>query len=313
MTIDRGLKYALVLAGGGARGLVHIGVLSALEAAGYPPPSLIVGCSMGAIIGGLYAAGEDIKKLKDFVLERLDISDFMEGPGFKMSGPIGKLFVTGQFIGNFAAKPGVDPGDKALGLIESFVGDKRIEDCSIPFVCNAVDLVSGREILLRSGSLAKAMRTSMSFPAFFEPVVDGGMCLVDGGVTDNLPVWAAREEGKALGVSRILAVDTRGKWREMPASGYKTGISVVMRCFEVLIYTAESHRPPADMVIQAADFSSMFDFDRKKQLVALGEAAVRESGKELDAFFGSGIAAGLLRKKYKSCGIRQEGKYAETG
>jgi NTE family protein len=311
MKINKKLKYALVLSGGGARGLVHIGVLSALEAAGYPLPSLIAGCSMGAIIGGLYASGLSVNDLKNFVLDKLDMSDFMESPGFKISGPLGKLIVTGQFIGNFAVKPGVDPGDKALALLKSFAGDKRIEDCPIPFVCNAVDLVSGREVLLDSGPLCRAIRASMSFPVFFEPLVEGSRCIVDGGVANNMPVGAVQKKG--AGISRILAVDTHSSWRETPASGYKTGIGVVMRCFEVLIHAAEAYHPKADMVLYAADQTSVFDFERKKELVALGEAAVRQSAGELDAFFGLGIAAYFYRKKHRSCGIRLEGKYAEAG
>jgi NTE family protein len=313
MKINKKLKYALVLSGGGARGLVHIGVLSALEEAGYPLPSLIAGCSMGAVIGGLYASGLSVAELKSFVLEKLDVSDFMESPGFKINGPLGKFFLTGQFIGNFAVKPGIDPGDKALHLIESFVGDKRIEDCPIPFVCNAVDLVSGGELVLKSGPVSRAIRASMSFPAFFEPLVEDGRCLVDGGVANNMPVGAARESGAALGVSRVLAVDTHGKWKETPASGFRNGISVVLRCFEVLIHAAEAYHPRADMVLHAADETSVFDFDRKKELVALGEAAVRQSSGELGAFFGLGPFARYIRKRKKDCGICLEGKYAETG
>jgi NTE family protein len=268
---------------------------------------------MGAIIGGLYASGISLNELKSFVLERLDVSDFMESSGFKINGPLGKLLLTGQFIGNFAAKPGIDPGVKALRLIKSFVGDKRIEDCPIPFVCNAVDLVSGREMVLDSGPLARAIRASMSFPAFFEPLVEENLCLVDGGVANNMPVGAARKTGAALGISTVLAVDTHSEWREIPASSCKTGIGVVMRCFEVMIHAAEAYHPGADMVLHAADQTSVFDFDRKKDLVALGEAAVRQSAGELDAFFGRGLVARYIRKKKKDCGIRLEGKYAETG
>ncbi|MDR0402253.1 MAG: patatin-like phospholipase family protein [Treponema sp.] len=311
MKINRNLKYALVLSGGGARGLVHIGALSALEKEGYPLPSLVVGCSMGAIIGGLYAAGENMDYIKQFVLEELDVSDFMEGPGFKINGPLGKFLLTGQFIGNFAVKPGIDPGDKVLRLIEKFVGDKRIEDCSIPFICNAVDLVSGREVKLDSGPLARAIRASMSFPAFFEPVAEDGRYLVDGGVANNVPVGMAREAGRALGISRILAVNTEGKWQE--ESVYKTGVNVVLRCFDMLTRAVEVHQPRADLEIRAADSTSVFDFDRKRELIALGEAAVQQSAGELRGFFGSGLFARRIRKTKKTCGICIERKYAEAG
>ena len=313
MKINKNLKYALALAGGGARGLVHVGVLCALEAAGYPPPSLVVGTSMGAIVGGIYAAGTGAAELKRFVLEELEISGFMDGPGFKLNGPIGKLFLTGQFIGNFASRPGVDPGDKAAALLERFLDGKTFEDCAIPFLCNAVDIVSGKEVVLNSGPLSRAIRASMSVPAFFEPCLIDGMCLVDGGILANMPAGAAREAGRALGVSRVLAVDTHGVWKEVPADNYRTGINVVMRCFDVLVHAAQNNYPAPDLVLYAADQSSVFDFGRKKELIALGEAAVGQSARELDAFFGAGPAAYLGRKATRSCGIRMEGKYAASG
>jgi NTE family protein len=313
MKINKNLKYALTLAGGGARGLVHIGVLCALEAAGYPPPSLIAGTSMGAIIGGLYAAGTSISELKRFVLHDLKVADFMESPGFKLNGPIGKLFVTGQFIGNFAVKPGIDPGIKVSALLERFLDGKTFQDCSIPFLCNAVDIVSGKEVVLSSGPLSKAIRASMSVPAFFEPCRIDDMCLVDGGILANMPAGAAREAGRPLGISRILAVDTHGVWNEVPAHSYHTGLNVVMRCFDVLIHAAQNNYPAPDLIVHAADQTSVFDFGRKEEMIALGEAAAAQSVRELDAFFGLGPAAYFGRKTARACGIRMEGKYAASG
>jgi NTE family protein len=309
--INKNLKYALTLSGGGARGLVHVGVLCALEAAGYPLPSLIAGTSMGAVVGGLYASGMSSAGLKAFVIDELDFTDFMESPGFKLSGTLGKLLVTGQFIGAFATRPGVDSGKKALALLERFAQCGRIEECPIPFICNAVDLVSGREVIFSSGPLAPAIRASMSFPVFFEPCAGEGMCLVDGGIIDNMPVAAAREAGRALGVSRVLAVDTRNEWREVPAVNYRNGAAVVLRCFDVLLHAAERNKARAELTLFAADRSSVVEFERKKELVALGEAAVERAAPELNAFFGSGPRAYFARRKRGTCGIRMEGKYTE--
>ena len=313
MKINRNLKYALAFAGGGARGLVHIGVLCALKAAGYPPPSLIAGTSMGAIVGGLYAAGTSPEELKDFVLHELTVSDFMESPGFKMNGPLGKLLVTGQFIGNFAVKPGIDPGLRVTALLERFLNGKTFSDCSIPFLCNAVDIVTGREVVLSSGLLSRAIRASMSVPAFFEPCPVDGMCLVDGGILANMPAGAAREAGRSLGISRVLAVDTHGVWNEVPADHYRTGLNVVMRCFDVLIHSAQNNYPAPDLLMHAADQTSVFDFSRKEEMIALGEAAAAQSARELDAFFGLGPVAYFGRKTGRTCGIRIEGKYAASG
>jgi NTE family protein len=277
---------------------------------------------MGAIIGGLYASGMKTAELRRFILEELDISSFMESSTFKLSGALGKLFQAGKALGNVTAKPGMDTGAKVLALLEQFSGGKNIEDCAIPFLCNAVDICSGEELVFRSGSLAKAVRASMSFPLVFEPLVDGERCFVDGGVADNMPVKAAREAGAALGIRRVLAVDTR-KWRRVPPEYFKNGINVMLRSFDVLVRMLEhnrldansrtagnrSARRRADLVLYAVDKSSAFDFSRKQEILALGEEAVRTSRTELEAFFGGGIGSLLARRRYRDCGIRLDTYY----
>jgi NTE family protein len=310
MKINENLKYALVLSGGGARGLVHIGVLRALEEAGYPLPSLIAGTPMGAIVGGLYAAGMRAADLRRYVLDELDIPGFMESPVFKLDGPIGKLFQTGKIIGHAATRSGIDSGERVLEIMEELTKRKKIEECDIPFLCNAVDLCVGREVIFRSGSLARAIRASMSFPFVFEPLVEGGQCLVDGGVADNLPVKSAREAARELGIKRILAVDAR-RWRVIPADSLKNGLSVVMRCFEAMIHVSETEDKNEDegktfganLLLHASDKTSAFDFYRKNELMDLGEAAATRSKAELDVFFGSGVRGALARRQKTSCGI----------
>jgi NTE family protein len=308
MGINKKLKYAIVLSGGGARGVVHAGVFRALEEAGYPPPSLIAGTSMGAVIGGLYASGMGGAALKRCVLESLDIGNFMESPVFRIEGPIGKIFQTGQIIGNIAVRPGIDSGAKVMKLLEELTGGKTIEECRIPFLCNAVDLSTGQEEVFRSGSLARAIRASMAFPFFFEPLVDGKRCLVDGGVINNMPVRLARETGKKLGIKRVLAIDTR-RWNVIPSHSLRNGTGVILRCFEVMVHASETRGGPEksagvpDLVIHASDRTSPFDFSRRQQLVHLGEAAIHQSRTELEAFFGGGPGAALARRRSGSCGI----------
>jgi len=311
MKINQKLKYALVLSGGGARGLVHIGFLRALEEAGYPPPSLIAGTSMGAIIGGLYAAGMNGAAQKRYALEELNIPAFMESPAFKMNGPIGKLIQTGQIIGNATTRPGIDPGNKVLQLLEELTKRKKIEDCPIPFLCNAVDICAGREVVFRSGPLARAIRASMSFPFIFEPFIEDAQCFVDGGIVDNLPVKPAREAAKALGIRRVLAVDTR-RWRQVPANSLKNGLSVVMRSVDAMIHVSETEEKKREaapnLLVNISDKTSAFDFSRKRELVKLGEAAAVQSKTELDAFFSAGLN-GIMARRRKTCGIEMEDYY----
>ena len=311
MKAKKSLKYSLVLCGGGARGLVHVGFLCALEEAGYPLPSLIAGTSMGAIIGGLFASGMNGQELRRYVMEELDISNFMESSVFKMDGPVGKLFQTGQIISHAATRPGVDSGEKVLRILERLSKNKNIEDCEIPFFCNAVDLCAGQEVIIRSGPIARAIRASMSFPLVFKPVVDGERCLVDGGVADNMPVKSAWEAGRELGIRRILAVDSR-RWRKIPPNSLKNGLGVVMRCFDAMIHVSEttgSELAKPSLLIRASDKTSVFDFSRKRELMELGEAAAVQSKAELDAFFGTGFKGAFSRRKKTTCGIEMEGYY----
>ena len=261
---------------------------------------------MGAIIGGLYASGMNGQEQKRYVLEELDISDFMESPVFKMDGPIGKLFQTGQIISHAATRPGVDSGNRVLQILEKLTKNKKIEDCAIPFMCNAVDICAGQEVIFRSGSLARAIRASMSFPFIFEPLIEGSQFLVDGGVTNNMPIKSAREAARAMGIRHILAVDTR-RWQNIPPEKLKNGLSVVMRCFDAMIHVSEaeeeSSEDPPNLLINVSDKTSAFDFSRKKELMELGEVAAIQSKSELDAFFRKGIKGVIARRKKKSCGI----------
>jgi NTE family protein len=312
MKINNKLKYALVLSGGGARGLAHIGILCALEEAGYPAPSLIAGTSMGAIVGGLYASGMKGPDLKHYVLNELDISGFMESPVFKMEGPIGKIFQTGKIIGQAATKSGIDSGDKVLRIMEKLTENKKFEDCEIPFLCNAVDLCAGREVIFRSGSLARAIRASMSFPFVFEPLIEGSQCLVDGGVADNMPIKLTRETAREYRIKRLIAVDV-SRWRNIEPDSLKNGLAVVQRCFEAMVHVSETEGDiqigEANLLIHASDKTSAFDFSRKRELMDLGEAVVAQSRNEIDAFFSAGLKGAIARRKKVSCGIMTESFY----
>jgi NTE family protein len=301
MGIDKNLKWALVLSGGGAKGLAHVGVLKALAEMGVPEPSLVVGTSMGAIVGGLYACGMEIAELHRFIREDFDITNYLDSFVFKLNGPVGRLFQAGQLLGSLAARTGIDPGDQVLAFLEELSGHKRFAETRIPFRCNAVDLISGRELVFRSGSVARAIRASMSFPVFFEPLLEGGMCLIDGGLADNMPAHIARAEG----FNRVLAVDV-GAFQAKPASDLSNGAKIAYRSLELLLnrMREQGGREKPDLVLYASDKTTPFAFFRKKELLALGERAVRGSEKALEAFFSGGIRAYFARKRRRECGIR---------
>ncbi|MDR2518829.1 MAG: patatin-like phospholipase family protein [Spirochaetaceae bacterium] len=292
--------WALVLSGGGAKGLAHIGVLRGLMDRGFPPPSLVVGTSMGAIVGGLYACGMHPKEMARFVAEEFDLAKHLDGFAFKINGPVGLIFQTGQIVGNLAVKTGIDSGQGLLRLFEELTGGKTFEETAIPFRCNAVDMVSGEETVFKTGPVARAMRASMSFPGFFAPLIDGGRCFMDGGLADNMPVWIARSEG----FKQVLAVDVVA-FQTARLSSLKTGVQIIYRSMEIALksMTVKSKRQAA-LTLRASDSrASPLNFARKKEFIALGEEAVNVSHEPLSAFFSRRIGSGIPWKRPRECGI----------
>ncbi|MDR2757784.1 MAG: patatin-like phospholipase family protein [Spirochaetaceae bacterium] len=301
MKINSNLKWALVLSGGGARGFVHIGILNAFSALGFPRPSLVVGTSMGAIVGGLYACGMESAEIARFALNEFNLRKHLDGFAYKFDGPLGKVVQTGQILGNLAARPGMDSGQRILELLEDLSGGKTFEETRIPFRCNAVDIVEGREVVLSSGSVARAMRASMSFPIFFEPLQDGDRFLVDGGLANNLPVYIAREAG----YKRILAVDV-GDFKIRSPQSLRTGMEVLFRVFDVTFHILKQREKRASFTIHVGGAATPFSFSRAAAIIQFGERLVREQEKTIRAFFSAGPEALFIRRQHRECGIRAD-------
>jgi NTE family protein len=276
-----------------------VGVLNALLEMGVPEPSLVAGSSMGAIIGGLYACGMSPGEMKRFFIESFDIAHYLDSFAFKMSGILGRVFQTGQIVGNAISRTGIDSGQLVFNLMEKLSGGKTFAETRIPFRCNAVDLAGGKEVVFRSGSVARAIRASMSFPGVFEPLMEGELCLADGGLIDNLPVRIAREEG----FRRILAVNVQSLAPVSPAE-LQTFPKILYRSMKLLLNVGDKKfRPPATLTIHASDGTAPFDFSRKRELIELGERAVRENKDAALPFFCGGPAAYGERKRRRECGF----------
>ena len=277
----QGFNWALVLSGGGARGIAHIGVLKGLEDAGFPKPSLVVGTSMGAIVGGLYACGMSPSALARFIYDKFKISEYLESIVFRLDGPVGQILQTGQALASLATRPGIDRGQKLLELFEKLTYGKTFGETKIPFRCNAVDLYSGKEVVFSSGSVARAMRASMAFPVFFEPLFENGMCLVDGGILDNMPVDIARNEG----FKHVLAVNVN-RLSRLEEHDIRNGPQIIYRSIECVLNAMEKkRRPRAELTINVTDDSTPFSFYKKREFVRLGERAVKVNMKTLEDFF----------------------------
>jgi len=177
-------ETALVLGGGGTRGFAHIGVIRALEEAGIDF-DFVIGTSVGAFVGAMYAAGVLAKDMKRYA-DELDIRDIHNRFWVSPNNPI-----------------------KIANILESRVGRQNIEDLVKRFVCVATDIKEGRQHIMEHGDLGSAVAASCCVPLAFRPVVRGGFHLVDGGLLNNIPSDVA----KMLGAKKVVAVDinpTRG-------------------------------------------------------------------------------------------------------
>jgi NTE family protein len=158
---------SLVLSSGGARGLAHVGVIEELERRGYTITE-IAGCSAGALVGGMYAAGK-LPEFKDWIcnLDRVDVFSLMDF-----------TFSSRGFI----------KGEKVYQALKKVVPDQAIEDLPLRFSCNAVDVNSGKEHVFAQGSLYKAIRASGSIPSVFLPAQIDKRNFIDGGVLNPVPI-----------------------------------------------------------------------------------------------------------------------------
>ncbi|TDR31842.1 patatin-like phospholipase family protein [Hydromonas duriensis] len=208
-------KIGLVLSGGGARGLAHIGVIKALEAQ-HIPIDFITGTSAGALIGGMYASGMSISEIENKI-KSMDLGDiaFAKAERREQTQVTRNLDYKGSTIadisitnsGAVAFPQSVSNGTKAeevlRDLLKDHPYDADFDKLPIPFRAVAADLATGKAVVLKNGQLAQALRASMSIPAVFPPVEMNGRLLVDGMIDRNMPVDVAKQ----MGATRIIAVD----------------------------------------------------------------------------------------------------------
>ncbi|WP_279601178.1 patatin-like phospholipase family protein [Methylobacterium sp. E-045] len=183
-------RIGLALGGGSARGWAHIGVIEVLEEAGIHP-DMVAGCSIGAVVGGCYAAGK-LDLLKDFALS------------------LTKRRVMGLL--DLRLGSGLIAGERLKRRLEGDLGTRRVENLPIRFASVATDLGSGDEIWLTRGSLVEAIRASYALPGLFPPVRLDGRLMMDGTLVNPVPVKLARE----LGAELVICVNLNGDPRTEP-------------------------------------------------------------------------------------------------
>lgn len=273
-------RVGLVLSGGSAKGLAHIGVLRVLEEAGVRV-DVVTGTSMGSLVGGLYAIGYTPTELTDIVSDLDWPAIFRDAPPRRYAGLERRLTGPRSLL-NFPITRG------RLGLPGGVIGGQRISmflaeltwpvqtvrdfrQFRIPFAAVATDIETGQAVRLDTGSVAEAMRASMSLPSIFEPVRLQGHLLVDGAVSRNLPAQDARE----LGADLVICSDVSGPLYQADSLRSFVDILIQSISFEMVASNAEQ-RKQCDVLIQpnVAGLSSA-SFDRAVEWIARGDSAAR--------------------------------------
>ncbi len=286
-------RVALVLSGGGARGAAHIGVLRVLEELRVPV-DLVVGTSMGSIIGGLYSTGwspDDMETLLLAVDWARVFSDRVERTERTFRRKLDDypyLIQTKlRFRGFRPYLPSsVLAGQRLELLLRSIeiysTGETDFNRLPIPYRAVACDLATGGAVVLDHGSIATAMRASMSIPAAFPPVDLDGRKLIDGGSAANFPVGIAQQ----LGAEHVIGVDISS---QLDDKGLESVFGVYGQLSSILIASNRDEDTkrlgPGDVLIvpELGDLSFV-DFKRAKEAVAIGEAAARARAAELQRY-----------------------------
>ena len=279
-------KVGLVLSGGAARGLAHIGVLKALEEQGIKIDA-IAGTSMGAVVGGLYASGYKIDELEKLALN-IDWQQALSDAPPREDVPFRRKQDDRDFLvkqklsfrddGSLGLPLGVIQGQNLALLLESLLAhtsDTRdFDKLPIPFRAVATDIANGEKVVFRKGHLPQVIRASMSIPAVFAPVELNGRLLVDGGMTDNIPLDVARE----MGVDVAIVVDIGTPLR---SSKQLTTVVDVLNQSITLMTRRNSEEQlaalkPSDVLIQPALAAfGVTDFGKAQDMIDAGYRATR--------------------------------------
>lgn len=255
-------KVGLALGGGGAKGLAHIGVIKALEAAEIKI-DYIAGTSMGALVGGWYAATGDIRTLEDFILsiKKTDIFEVKE----IIKRKDGTLF-KGESI-----------ADKLRKELENI----KIENCKIPFTALATNAKNGDEVRLKNGDLVDAVRASIALPIVFAPVAIDDHLLIDGGLVNPVPADVVKD----MGADYIIAVDVSSRWLMAPEELATTHdiYRVISSALGVIEYQiAKIPLKSANLVLRPPVLNyNWLEFNKAHEIIKIGEKEMELNLKEI--------------------------------
>jgi len=291
-------KITLALGGGGARGLAHIGVVQALTEAGFSIQR-IVGVSMGSLVGALFASGLDYARVRQRAVHYLLSERFQlhQRTLFGLQGDPAEREMLGYFswyvrIEQFLKahslfrrvlmQPGMLPGVLLDDVVENLVDDVNIESLPIPLSVVAVDLVSGHQVVIETGSLRDAVKGSSSLPGIFPPVPFGDLLLCDTGTFCALPARIAQSYAE----SPVLAVEVNTEI--VPGARPSSALEVLIRVDEIgENYWRKHVRHHADVLIKPnVAHVPWYDFSSAVRLIELGDTATNLQMEEIRRVFG---------------------------
>jgi NTE family protein len=281
--------FTLVLGGGGARGLAHIGVLKALERERLRP-RLIVGTSMGAIVGGMYAQKPNARLIEDRIKRLIQSKPFRRivVDGFsKETTPdgVGTAAVLygkmrrGYGLLKSAWSTGIVESDVLIDFLSHILDDGRIEECEIPFAAVACDLFAGEEVICTTGSILKAIAASSAIPGVVSPVVMNGRTLVDGAPTSTVPVLAAKRLSQLPLIAVTVTKDV------VNAKPVRNAIDVMLRAGVISRMQVTRHNIEEASVVLWPKVGSYgwADFSACDEFIVEGEKAARSAIRKIKA------------------------------
>lgn len=297
-------KVGLVLSGGGAKGLAHIGALKVIEEAGVKV-DYIGGTSMGAIVGALYASGYSSHQL-DSIFRSTDFNNLIQdnvprsAKTFYEKEDSERYALTLPFDNFKVSFPQAISGGQNIYnlLVQLLFHVKDVQDFGklpIPFICMATNVETGEEVLLDKGYLPEAIVASGTFPSLFEPAEIDGQLLIDGGVVNNYPI----NQVKAMGADIIIGVDVQHDLATRESLSSATEILLQINNYRTVNDMKKKSKETDVYIRPDIDEFSVIAFDKGKQIVKSGEAAAQIKLDELKQIAQSQNMAPKPRKNIK--------------
>jgi NTE family protein len=282
-------KVGLVLSGGGAKGLAHIGVLKTLDSLNIKV-DYIAGTSMGAVVGGLYASGYSAKQL-DSIFSKLDVNALLQDYTPRESKSFyekrnDEIYALTLPFSNFklGLPSGLSKGLYNFNLISRLTKHvshiREFNQLPIPFLCIATDLETGNQVVLEKGILAEAIIASGALPTLYNPIEINGRLLIDGGVVNNYPV----EELTSRGITVIIGVDVQEGLKNRTQLNDVTAVLSQINNFSMIEKMEEKKRLTTIYINPEVKGYSVVSFEKGTEIIQKGNDKANEYSNQIKAF-----------------------------